>query len=193
MLSSIVYWKCCVIKALIPWCFPSALAPALSASSSTEFCEPWRKEFDGYVPFRVNVIRSVILCTLSRSESLYMSLNRRKNFLWGQMNKALTYKYSRMSLGVIVWLCFFGRTVAFGSTLCPSVSDLWSPKQSWKWVQLHVVVLKFKQILVVNQKSLWRFCPSVTFRQITIVDKKTCSWVGDTFFFSFASVQSTFQ
>lgn len=89
-----------------------------------------------------------------------------------------------MSLGVIVWLCFFSRTVAFVSTLGPwPVSDLQSPKQGWRWVRLHVVVLKFKQILVVNHKSLRHFCPDAIFRQITIVDQKACSWVGDTFCF----------
>lgn len=62
----------------------------------------------------------------------------------------LIYKYSRMSSGVIVWLCSLRRTLVFGfpKTLGYLILQFLKTKQGQGWVLYHGKGLKSNLILV---------------------------------------------
>ena len=106
------------------WCFPFYL-------SSTLFLYPllqgslnsWLRNFYGDSPFRIKYpsvphsLHIVLFCI-----SVCVSLYWRKKLLWWWLNKKLTY--SRISYGVILWLCSFSRTIVF--SFFPSPRGSWS-------------------------------------------------------------------
>ena len=87
-------------------------------SSSADFNESWGTGFDGDISFITEF--SKVLHSLNIAHlwvSVFVSIYRRVNLFWWLLSKTLICEYNIMSLGVILLLCFFSRTVPFGFSL----------------------------------------------------------------------------
>lgn len=140
-----------------------------SASSSTDFPEPWGEGFLGYVSFS----RSLTLCTLTSCESLYFYfIYCRKKPLFWWLSKTLIYEYSKVVLGVILLLSSFSR--ALGWAPCWAVDGnikltQYSFGGSWACSALSIFVFNFypdrsfAYILLFSILFLWVFFVGVFF------------------------------
>lgn len=79
----------------------------LSASSSAELSDPWQKGFNGDIPFLAefsNISHSAYC--LAVCIFIYFRRN-----LWWWLSKTLIFESNKMTLGVILFLFYFCRTV----------------------------------------------------------------------------------
>lgn len=74
----------------------------------------------------------------------------KKTFLWWWQSKTPMYEYSRMSLGYILFLCSFNRTVVFclPGSMAYLVSGSWIPGHCQAWVPSYKVSLNSCQVAV---------------------------------------------
>ena len=97
---------------------PTPTLYTVSTSFSTEFTGPWREGFNGDVLFSTGCCKISHSFILSGCGSLYLF----PSATWGNVSHdgwARHRSIRRMSLGVILLLCSFSKTVVFGFTLCP--------------------------------------------------------------------------
>lgn len=139
----------------------------LSSSSSIGFPEPWGERFDGDSPFRDQCSKvSHALHNVCLWVSVFVAICSRRKHLWWWMSKELIYEYNRMSLQVISSLCSFSRAVVFDFPLGPQpieFQDLHHPSSTGHGFHFIDIGWLFLQ-------ALWRYCTSISCRQVIIVD-----------------------
>lgn len=113
-----------VLKAWFLWCPPCPLGLSLFLLPFPWYSlSPQGMELTETSLLGLSSPRSLTYCTMSDGGSLsLLTILHRRQHLWWWPSKALTYAYSRMSLGVILLLCFIlfyfhiFRTGVFGFT-----------------------------------------------------------------------------
>lgn len=111
--------------------------------------------------------------------SIFVPICSMRKPLWWWLSKALIHEEGRISLGVTLSLNYFTSSVWFyPRTLCYLVCNSWSLKQCQIWAPSHGVDFKYNQILVGCFTSIVLHCPSIYYRQNTIVDQRVCGYIG---------------
>lgn len=99
------------------------------------------EELDRDISLELSVSRSLTLCTLCSYGCLNLfSFTAKRKFLWWWLSKNLIYTYSRMSLGIILLLCYLSKTIVFvftSKSLVSLVPGFWPPEHCQGWVPSH--------------------------------------------------------
>lgn len=95
--------------------FITSCSHALYDSSSLGFFEAWVEGFDGGIPLRQSVLRSLIFHVMSGYMRLCICFHRlQKEVSLILAKQGTDHKYSRVSLGVILFLWSFSRAIVYG-------------------------------------------------------------------------------
>lgn len=93
-----------------------------SSSFFTQFSESWGERFVEDNP--LNMVCTKVSRSVASSCGLLYWFPSRRKLLWWWLCRALIYGCSRLSLIVIVLVCYFSRTIIFGSPWVYGVSSL---------------------------------------------------------------------
>lgn len=151
----------------------------LCTASSTGITYFQREWFGKTSYLGLSVPKFLTLHTVWLWVSIFVPICSMRKPLWWWLSKALIHEEGRISLGVTLSLNYFTSSVWFyPRTLCYLVCNSWSLKQCQIWAPSHGVDFKYNQILVGCFTSIVLHCPSIYYRQNTIVDQRVCGYIG---------------
>lgn len=119
----VIFHSHCVYMMLAPWShLPSiSVSQSFSTSFSIWVPEPLGGVFDGDIPFNTYTVNFLTFCTLYHCKLLSKLRSTERSF---SDEGALIYGYSDISLGGIILLCSFSKTIGVMFPLVCKLSGL---------------------------------------------------------------------